>query len=105
MDTKPLSTCTKSKYRDENQIQIFIDKFNKTKSKNNTKVLRGYLCEKCTCWHLTSLSEHNKQDEAKIKALHGEIASCKKTLTKRKNIILEYESETLFQAIKRILFK
>jgi predicted RNase H-like nuclease (RuvC/YqgF family) len=85
--------CRKVYFVDEKFALEYIDKLNKTSSRE-IKPVRAYLCEKCLCWHLTSIeSKENRRIghlgrqinnlKAKISHLQNENEILKSKLNKR----------------------
>lgn len=55
------TNCNKVRFIDEKFALKYIDKLNKTSCRER-KPVRAYLCEKCLCWHLTSIeSKENRE--------------------------------------------
>ena len=53
--------CSKVYFVDEKFALQYIDKLKKTSCRER-KPVRAYLCEKCLCWHLTSIeSKENRE--------------------------------------------
>ena len=84
--------CTKVCFVDEKFALRYIDKLNKT-SYRDIKPVRAYLCEKCLCWHLTSIESRENREavylgrqinnlKAKILHLQNENNYLKKKLEK-----------------------
>ena len=49
-----IEKCNKVYFLDEKQANFYIQKLNKTSSRD-LKPVRAYLCECCLNWHLTSI--------------------------------------------------
>lgn len=78
--------CSKVFFADEKFALQYIDRLKKT-SHRERKPIRAYLCEKCLCWHLTSIeSKENKE----VFYLGRQINNLKK-----KNLHLQDENEIL----------
>ena len=52
--------CNKVKYGSYREAQKFLRIYRKTKQGRNLK--RIYLCKVCNMYHLTSMSNHNKEE-------------------------------------------
>lgn len=72
--------CSKTSFATEKDASFFIDKLSRT-STRDTKPIRAYFCNKCTCWHLTS--RHSFESKAiteykiRISELEKEISQLK----------------------------
>lgn len=84
-----MNECSKVYFADEKNALLYIEKLHKT-SVRDKKPVRAYLCEKCLCWHLTSIeSKENRQ----IVYLNRQINNLKAKVLHLQNEISQLKNE------------
>ncbi len=97
--------CNKTKYINEFFADDFAKQYNKTKDKDNPKVLRSYFCNKCKVWHITHAPKPKSQKYRDLKSMNTQIQELKaqlKLITKERNILLNNELPRLNKIIKKL---
>lgn len=84
-----MSKCSKVYFEDEKNALFYIEKLKNT-SERDIKPVRAYLCDKCLCWHLTSIeSKENRQ----IVYLNRQINNLKAKVLHLQNEISQLKNE------------
>lgn len=84
--------CTKVRFATEKSALFYIEKLKNT-SHRKVLPLRAYLCPFCTCWHLTSNKDRNKEDIDELKQLKEKLKNAELMISNKNEEIRKKKEE------------